>query len=205
MDKLAESEFGNGEKQSYLPEGCVDELINEVTIRENLKDFVTVSEQKPPDQKMLVEFVEQKAKKVFAITTLFCFEGNKLCRAMQQFQEHGFVDDDLPVFDARKNSPARIQNAFGDNGLWTQFKRFMFEKNKWAFLVPVLTDSQLIYKLDRECILPFKGVSSQNKEGTFGDVFEVEVHASHQKGEVFMVRVQSYSSRILSVKLSMLR
>jgi|SRR2546421_3013005 len=184
FNKFAKSKFGNEKEELYLPEGCINELVIEATIKETLKsslDSLSVSE-----QKLFVEFIEQKAKKVFATAILASLRDYELCQAMRKFRDYGFVDDLLPIPNYKSNSTARIPDAFSDKP-WTEWKFFQFYNHQWKFLVPVFMKDQLKYNFERDCILPFKSVGSQPKEGTFGDVFEVEIHESHQKGHVFMV------------------
>lgn len=179
--RIAESKFGDEKKDFYLPNGCVEELITQSTIRENLKYYADISE-----QTLLVDFIEQRAKKVFAITILLV-KDDELWQAMTRFQEHGFIDSLLPVSDIDGSDVRNIREAFSDGKLWNLWRKFEFEKKQWMFLAPVFTQHQLIYKFERDHILPFKSVSSKVKEGTFGDVFEVEIHESHQKGDIFKV------------------
>ncbi|KAL9616668.1 MAG: hypothetical protein Q9160_008491 [Pyrenula sp. 1 TL-2023] len=178
---LAESKFGNEKRENYLPEGCLEELITKATVRENLKYSADASE-----QRLLVDFIDRRAKKVFAIT-LLAVKNDELFQAMKQFQEHDFTDDALPVSDINNSHIAEIRQAFSDGKLWNMFRKRQFENKQWMFLAPVFTESQLIYKFKREHILPFKSLNSKIKESTFGDVFEVKIHESHQKGDIFIV------------------
>lgn len=178
FEKCAKSKYGSEKEEYYVPEDSIDELITEETIKEKLS--TSLLSLQPSEQKELVGFITKAAKKVFATTILVGFADSDFCLAMREFRRLGVTDEDLPILD-ESTHPALTSPP------WTLWKARQFRDNQWRFLVPVFVEGELVYMLERDHILPFRSVGSGPKEGTFGTVFEVEIHEAHQQSEAFMV------------------
>ncbi|KAK3303131.1 uncharacterized protein B0T15DRAFT_513341 [Chaetomium strumarium] len=190
-ERFVSSKYGNEREQVYVPEGQLDELITEATIVEQLPDDY-------PEKGELVTFILLRAKKTFAITLLTGLRGYELCQAITRFWLYGITDQNLPVRDLGSNP------AFA-NPPWSMWKLQQFGETQWGFLVPIFTANKLVYSLERERILPFVGVDSSIRDGSFGRVYQVKVHKAHQRNPAFMARgegtpiaVKEVSARSLS-------
>lgn len=178
-EKFAKSKYGSEKEECYLPDGYLDDLITPATISEQLSN--SLRSLKPPEPEQLVEFINKHAKKVFAITVLARLPDSELCLAMRRFRYYKVTNDTLPILDVAAHSAMK-------NPPWREWLQHLFYENQWRFLAPVFVEDELVYTLERDHILPFESKGSGPKEGTFGTVFEVEIHKDHQKSPAFMVR-----------------
>ncbi|KAK1714252.1 kinase-like domain-containing protein [Colletotrichum lupini] len=98
-DKLCQrfekSKFDEREP-SFLPEGCIEDLITEHAISRELFDLFE-DEAPPTPEKALIRFVHEKAKKVFAIVVCCGTSGTELLTTIKFFKTNGFKDSDLPI------------------------------------------------------------------------------------------------------------
>jgi hypothetical protein len=168
-------------KQPFLPDGELDKLITNDSVIQEL-DLADGAESE------LIEFICQPAKKVFANALISGLGGQNLRKAMSKFKRHGFCDKSLPVGpEFEKLSCVSIPP-------WSKMKIRYFRDNQWKFLAPVFPnpapDKDLKLVLEPEHILPFTYVDEQSREGTFGNVYQVTIHPSHQ--EVPMKKVSDY-------------
>jgi len=190
IDNLALSQFCDEGLKKYVPEGIVEMLVT----REAIEEEVQIC-RKTPDFEPLVSWIEREAKKVFAISVAAGLEGAFLFFAMHRFRELGISDGsgEIPIVDSN-NQQNGGHAAFQDSRIWNRTKSFNFCEWQWRFYVPVFTKDVFLYNLEHNRILPFKSVSSHCKEGTFGKVFEAEIHPAHHAENIFNVSLPSSSS-----------
>ncbi|KAK3392901.1 hypothetical protein B0H63DRAFT_516116 [Podospora didyma] len=108
---------------------------------------------------------------------------------MEHFYNHGagtITDEELPILKNSSEYGGDMMREFGT------FKASNFHHYQWKFLVPVfdeVEDDESVADKAHEShtILPFRGVNNDimPREGTFGTVFEVEVHEAHRKSSSF--------------------
>ena len=171
----AESKYGDEKKEDYLPEGSLDELLTEETIKEALSRREKL-ELTDHEEQQLVEHIARDLKKVFAISLLAdVAEGDQLCIAMYQFKDFSVTDSQLPITSG-------LSHMVFNPEVWGTLKAKSFCDKQWMLLVPVFTKKQLSYEIKRQSILPFQGVEGlHSKNGTFGKVYAVKIHHAHDK------------------------
>jgi hypothetical protein len=180
------SKFDPEDKQ-FLPEGYLKELVTLDTIIEELQEnhpgSQDVKREDPTIQK-LVEFILEKAKKVFATAVVSGLSGGRLGYSMFKFMEMEFTDKRLPI----SYNEMVTKN---ENLRWGSVEIFNFCREQWRFLVPVFSKKTFKVDLEPNHILPFIERVSFGKEGAFGQVFRVQVHPGHQMDQVLDVSLLS--------------
>ncbi|KAI8213173.1 Mitogen-activated protein kinase kinase kinase YODA [Colletotrichum sp. SAR 10_76] len=100
---LVESKFDS--KREFLPEGYIDEVISHSAIQHEL----FFGEKLDSDNKSLIDFIHDHAKKVFA--TAYCAlgsnAGSSLLDTMDYFRRLNFTDRALPINDIQKADKTR--------------------------------------------------------------------------------------------------
>ncbi|KAI0458012.1 hypothetical protein F5B21DRAFT_462574 [Xylaria acuta] len=173
--RLAKSKYCNGVAETYLPEGCLDDLITEATISQQLsQSHAFLQSLELEEERQFIKIIAQRAKKVFATAVLTKVGGDKVYKAINKFD---ITDDKLPIDDAHP-----FLSLLG------QWDSTQFWSHQWKFLVPVFVEDKLLYHLESQHILPFMDVGSQQKEGTFGVVSEVQIHEAHQRYPAFTIQ-----------------
>jgi len=183
INRYLKSKF-DPEDKMFLPEGCIKELVTLEAIGKELLDEKDQSEPK----KNVVDFIYDKAKKVFAISVISHLRGKDLRRAIQAFKRNNFTDESLPV------TKEYMTQHFGGSSTWSLLRIHTFCREQWSFLAPVFSQQNFKVNLEPDHILPFTVKSDLVKEGAFGQVFQVEIHPAHQKDSIFNVRQPSKSS-----------
>ncbi|KAF3798440.1 hypothetical protein GCG54_00013180 [Colletotrichum gloeosporioides] len=186
LERLERSKFDT--KQEFLPEGCLDKLINPQALKQELfyeKDILD------PKDESLLNFINKNAKKVFA--TAYCALGGSestLVATMAYFQSLEFSDKCLPIKDLRtdqtmRNAPAQLPFPFNQlrpriiSRTWAPMRVRNFYQHQWKFLAPIFTRDHFHHILPVDVVLPFVWVNNVVKGGRFSSVYEVEVHRSH--------------------------
>ncbi|KAM0550685.1 hypothetical protein ACHAPJ_008749 [Fusarium lateritium] len=187
--ELETSIFHNRGEREYLSEGDVDRLITYESVRKELKTCCsgTFCE----TDTFLIDFIMSRSKKVFALTCLV-LEGPKIYEAMKTFKDKSFDNNSLPIElsnnEAKTSSTGKPQRsrfvkshpkAFKKREIWNAARLSEFEKRQWEFLAPVFDEAEFIRDLDERLILPLKQISNEAKEGTFGDIYQVEINPKH--------------------------
>ncbi|KAI0809419.1 hypothetical protein GGR55DRAFT_679769 [Xylaria sp. FL0064] len=168
---------GIGERQ-FLPEGRLDRLITRVSVVSAI-GLLDNWEQVSPEDKKLVNFVVESAKKVFAITVTAGMgkNGSELRKVMHFSQVHGFGDASLPV----KPESWAPENPLVRDLRWRKVELQRFMNHQWTYLAPIFPKAVWDTDLEPDCILPFTSVDSIATAGAFGSVYQVTVHPSHQE------------------------
>jgi hypothetical protein len=175
------SRYGCEKEERYMPAGRLEELMTYDAVQEIISSGKTI-DFRPEAQKALIEFIIGKAKKLLAISILCGVSGDDLLRAMVAFLREGFEDKDLPVPDPPVHEVFEMHPWGKDQPNTTHFCI-----HQWKFQVPTFDGEQMVYRLEQKAILPFKGGLTSHKEGTFGKVFQVEIHESHLNRAKFKV------------------
>jgi hypothetical protein len=177
---LVESRF---EAKSFLPRSCISELITRATIFE-----VLVSETEIPNTTIIVEFVSQEARILFAIMALMRVD---LTLALTTAYKFGLNDNYLPIskefFDNIDDGgdPNRLRkhntplHAFHYEP-WDYLSRSEFFERQWMFLTPVFnTKSFENFSLHSRSIFPFIELDTHRRSSFFSDVYKVKIHPDH--------------------------
>jgi hypothetical protein len=169
---LVRSGFGDNE-ELFLPKGCIDSLVTKEAIKDELEDA----------DDNLVHFIVSRAKKVFAIALLCNVDGSKLLKAMESFKAHEFCDEDLPIKCPRAGFRdfEAAPPAFSTSAWRKDVAIFSFWKVQWQFLAPDFSTNAFRHTLSATAILPFTWRDNTVKEGTFGKVFQGQIHEGHQE------------------------
>ncbi|KAF5597857.1 serine threonine kinase [Fusarium pseudocircinatum] len=189
-DSYKTSQYYNGAEKEYLPRGVLKKLITRETV------YKEMNVEKTQRNELLVDFIVNSANKIFALTCSI-INGKNLYKAMKAFHAKGFDDESLPVERKKSINAEGYKSAVVDPRhdvfssdafkpkLWTSLRLSDFYNKQWRFLAPAFDDKKLIYELDERLILPFKLVKSEAKQGTFGEIFQVEIHREHLSDSLF--------------------
>lgn len=187
------SQFPIGNVQDFIPNDHVEKLITAASItqamladgrlQDDAPDHHTLDDQ----ERDLVDFVFTKAKRIFAICILCDIPQRRLKSAMESFKSQGIGDKHLPF------SSEDFIESHAPVKSWTRIQKWNLSRYQWRLLCPVFPKGFTKMSLSPEHILPFTYVSSQSKGGTFGEVYKVAIHRSHQEQPVRKVRFYSSS------------
>lgn len=176
------------QEKSFLPADQIDNIVTREAIREEFQAAPRFDPEalSPEDLEEIIDFVETKAKRVFAISCLSNLRGGELVWAMCSFSDSEFVDTDLPFKDGNfaKDPFCRDEK----DSPWADARIHNFKKEQWSLLAPVFSPEHFTIELEPEHILPFTRKESTMKQGGFGQVFQVDIHPAHQKDPVKNVR-----------------
>lgn len=192
------SHFPDGFAHWFVPQSRVIELLTPSRIYEEL-EFNLNSSSDIDDG--IVDYIYTSAKLLFCITLSARLCGNGLYEAMRTFHQGGLKDTDLPI--SGKKYPELLvpgkdfitltkHNSFKTKA-WINNLRACtdFTTGQWQYLAPVFTSSSETMDLEEHQIMPFTEVGSIRKQGTFGNVYQVTIHPSHQKNPLRKVRPRS--------------
>lgn len=181
--------------QDFLPQDSFQDLITPETIQRVIESSVGNEGISPK----LVEFVAQKARKLFAIVAITSTE---IIPAFESLRQYDFTDENLPISRDTVNDNCDINsidrkcshslsfNVF-HNLPWDRFTITSFYNEQWKFLAPVFAHDRRIQQLPPKCILPFiEAPQGQDRKSSFfSDVYQVKIHPSHQNVH-FPVRLE---------------
>ncbi|ROV87924.1 hypothetical protein VSDG_09444 [Cytospora chrysosperma] len=168
------AEFPPGWVQYYVPEGCLERLITKESIIREFTRNDKAGGEKHADTDLL-DYILRSARKLLAISLLTGVNGSELHKAMKMFKSSGIKDTKLPIKFTDPLEPPWSQQA----QLWTAIKRNDFGEKQWRFLVPIFREDEIKLEIESLHILPFTLATTETKQGTFGNVWEVEIHESH--------------------------
>jgi len=171
--------------QGFLPEGLLDDLITEESVRTVLAIRLR--------RKKLIPYVTLRAKKIFATWLATNVSGNpsRLRKIMAMFEKKGIRDEHLPL---EASHPIFLTPSQGDQ----------FCRNQWQFLAPVISTEKKNgiqnsnteeYNMPKSTMLPFTSKDTV-AEGAFGQVSKCEIHPNHFKdaGNLVSNEEQKFSS-----------
>lgn len=201
--QLCPSRFPSGTLHHFIPQSRVTELLTRDRIRKELKfqlkpwSAVDIA---------IVDYIYNSAKLLFCITLSARLCGNGLYEVMKTFYHGGLKDSDLPI--SGKKYPELLAEGsdvikLTEHNLfkmkpWIKNARACldFTTNQWQYLAPVFAASSVTMDLEEGHILPFTEVGSIRKQGTFGNVYQITIHKSHQ--EIPLVKVSAYTGYRMS-------
>jgi serine/threonine protein kinase len=186
--QLVESAFFGNKK--FLPESSISKLVTEAKVGALLQGALPG----------LVQFVCNRARRVFLTVLWSCDESLRLVSVIESFRQHELTDDVLPVEDITIKGRCKADaicpdsrqqegklkcthdaalNVFHNNP-WDPCKVERFLQNQWMFSSPVFKKTEFKQILDANSILPFIWVSSEPRDGHFSIVRYAELHVDHQ-------------------------
>ncbi|KAI8268068.1 hypothetical protein K4K58_006158 [Colletotrichum sp. SAR11_239] len=186
---FVESKF-DSRRREFLPEGYIDKVIS----RSAIQDELFFGKKLDSDNKSLIDFIHDHAKKVFA--TAYCAlgsnAGSSLLDTMDYFRRLNFTDGALPINDIQKADETRKAKTklpfpfdFSDDSrlqsVWRRMPVRSFYQHQWKFLAPVFSREKFHHTLHPDAILPFIWKGIVTKEGRFSKVHQVKIHKGHQK------------------------
>lgn len=178
-ERRVESRFGN-RLDRFLPQGQLNRLIT----RDSILDAVEIEEDEVEEgDELLVKFVLQEAKKLFAI--LVTTRHPKLQEAISLFQKHNFDDTKLPIkfwtgqmFNDAQHPFFEMQGV-RKKKVWDKSLIYDFQEKQWEFLAPVLSTEETYHCYGNHVIMPFVAQIASFAEGSFGVVSKYEIHEDH--------------------------
>lgn len=173
------STFPTGEMQrKFLPQGELERIVTRESVIRELE-----YQSQCQDDSVLVNFILEKAKKLFAISLMS--QVQDLNYTMELFRKHEISDKNLPAPTSETETSSSLEQCFK---LWDPIVQDDFiNTRQWMFLAPVFSvepaSASTLTPLDFEqgIIFPFieTGVPTM---GGFGVVYKVKVHRSHLCG-----------------------
>ncbi|KAH6652866.1 kinase-like domain-containing protein [Truncatella angustata] len=183
MEAFVESAIDH---QDFLPQGSFQSLVTP----ERVKDVFDFSAGKNGISPKLVNFVVQKARRLFAILAM---TGTEILPALESLRQYNFTDEDLPISRDTINDNCDITNtdrkcshlppfSVFHKPPWDRLTLLRFYNEQWKFLAPVFPNDCRNQQLSIKCILPFikAPLGGERKSSFFSDVYQVKIHPSHQ-------------------------
>lgn len=169
-DKIYEAMVENSlDRRRYLPAGSLKATIT--------KSVVSHCLMAPSPQ--LIDYVIQKARKLFAIAVSIGQGAKKLQYTVEIICSSELEDKDLPI---------SIPDVMQKFPKWRRYYAHAFCEFQWALLAPVFTDHAFEYTVEPNCILPFIGTEmSPGASGGSSSVSKVILDRSHHNG-IFKVQ-----------------
>lgn len=178
LEASCQSQF-DSPTQLFLPEGCLRGLVTQDAVCREIPKL------RAAQKKALLEFILDKAPKVFAIAVCCRIQKDDLYMVMKKYHKNNFCDTSLPLDKALQEYYPACK-AFA-SPFWDPFMINEFFSKQWMFLSPVFKRSDFVYDIPPSCILPFVWKGSVVKEGYSSQVLEVEIHQSHQEEPKYTV------------------
>jgi hypothetical protein len=193
FDNVATSNFDYAPRP-FWPEGTINDLIKRDVVRRELDK----ANESYGDE--LVDFILNRAKKLFAITTTVDSRPCWLLKVMKFFQSHDFGDSSLSA-EIANNGGSTINStslnkrlATLDPKLWRPAMRSKFCEAQWKALAPVFSTAKSNYDFGLNTILPFTEINRNIKSGAFSRVYKVSIHRDHFKDVDCLVSAFACSS-----------
>lgn len=171
LGRLEKSSFDKGKE--FWPDGCIENILTRNTLAGELAEQCN---QIPPSG--LVDFIDSKCRRTFAIVLCCNLTGRKLLRAMSYFERLDFKDSDLPIVGDE------FQRIFFSTGKyrdpWNGLAVRNFDFYQWKSIAPVFNYRIRELQLESGDVFPFTWSSLRGSPGTFGEVHEVTIHPAHR-------------------------
>lgn len=188
-NRYAISHFPSGQliPRQYMPEGRLSGLLNKESLTKEFSRSKSWRFGTKVVKPILLKFIVESAPKVLAISLMIGgIDGGELYKQMKKFSHIKFDDSKLPVASLDEGVFPWSELS---TDTWTHNKREKFLNEQWKFLPFVFPSHLVEFEINMDTRLPFRIVGEGNKEGTFSNVWEVEIHEAHQKKPVHMVRL----------------
>lgn len=182
FDFLVEIVFLHGSGY-YWPTDVVRRLVTTESVRRELNN----ANQEYSNE--LVEFIVDRAPKLFGILVVAHNEAEMLLQQMRFFRKNGYSDDCLSVEIG--DSPDNLRSPRSllekeelqklDHQLWGSFYSQKVVDEQWRFLVPKLSTSRENYNFQARTILPFNKVRTDEGDlgGAFSKVYKVTIQPGY--------------------------
>lgn len=185
---LTENPSRPTEVLKFLPNKCLDRLITKPAVLGELGTF--------GESKAVCDFIfKYGAKTIFAIVLRLELHPNTLGEVMLDFRNCLFVDTCLPIHVGKKKD-----YPFQNRNPWTEPKITDFMQHQHHFLAPSFSDQPQKLELSFRSILPFIRVIGGTKEGWFGEVYQLVVHADHDDRFVSHTMEYFFCSQSCSIR-----
>lgn len=192
LDQISESMVTSSFCQrQFLPHGSFCQILSRQRIDVALPGA-------PPE---LVDFIEVKARKVFATVTWATRKsGENLVKVMRPFLHR--LDDEMLYHEVKpqckyvsghKCSHSTAFNLLHESS-WSRVSVQAFYNDRWCFHAPVFLTTHLQHTLTSMTILPFQPNDeecSERPNGGFGMVSKATIHREHQKLTTVCVQYHS--------------
>ncbi|KAM3084780.1 hypothetical protein ACMFMG_003234 [Clarireedia jacksonii] len=163
------------DERDYLPYSFFMEIVSDSTIRSL------------PYSTSLKEWILRDARRVFAILVLLDNVDEEVICALR---DSNFNDKHLPIRIDKNKAPCpvalldpsgndKVLGGFRNQKCWGYRLIHKFEMQQWFFLAPVFELSKE-YDLFTRTPLPFLWKSAPLGKGSFGVVYQAQIHAAHQ-------------------------
>jgi hypothetical protein len=210
-DRFKKTNGGSGE--DFLPYDQFDKLVTRDVVESALKNAEV------PDSGDLVEFVINKARRLFLILVMMTSRKDEKLSLLKGLQSHGISDDDLPIGFIKQNNKKYYgysiekhhdEKHFEVFDEWERNERNLFNSNQWQFTSPRFDSTKFRHHFNTKRILPFMKVAARpHSSGFFGELSRIEVHPAHflPKLDVvctlllFLTQVELRESRILGQEM----
>lgn len=177
--------------ESFLPDGEIDGLVSMEAIQKRLlldkigaaalAGLGASAVALDAEENELVNWIHQKANKVFAIVVLVELQivFSETLKSMKYFRAHGFNNSSLPIKNPvpssyeQWNCPEKF-----DSQIWHQARLSHFYRTQWWFLAPVFSTGYR-YNLEPDHTLPFVKKDQLTREGAFSFVHKITIHDAH--------------------------
>ncbi|KIX10701.1 uncharacterized protein Z518_01785 [Rhinocladiella mackenziei CBS 650.93] len=193
------------DEKPFVSESCLDAHLNTENIKAEMRaEQLNIN----PD---LVEFIYQKAKKLFAILVY-----SRMTKAIKGFHEHQLTDDYLPLhyekdgevyelYSLSENLPpddssGNALNVFGignsdDTWKWDDSRIHDFCTNQWQFVVPVFVKTRHRYIFHEKSILPFEFIG-ERKHGGFSSVYPAHISNSTVDSQCLDLDIKAHLEQV---------
>lgn len=191
MQREATSCFDGG-GHIFTPEGTLDELLTPDVIKKELMRCARDPQKAERDINVLVTYIEQKAKKLFAIVVRqIKFDKphylNKTMHLFKHGPNGGLSDRNFPLprpADGEKHILTLFNPPPGKGKMiWTERNIGEFCRYQWAVQVSVFrvaTKTSFSLDIPRGPCLPFiEKDESTRQSGGFGEVVKCRIHRKH--------------------------
>jgi hypothetical protein len=141
----------------FAPEGILEELITEETIR----SYLCIAE---PKEQELIDFVRFRARKVFATMVYVWYTADTSVKALKWLNSRRRDDTHFPIVRQSDWKKPWFQGEF-------------YEAH-WKFFAPIFS-TDYYNDLEETHILPFISETTNGGEGSFGVVTRYTIHKHH--------------------------
>lgn len=170
-DDLVNAEVRNYQNNTFIPENLFKSLLTDERICGHFDSTTSLQAIEEPKKQASLQAVLKDGRRTFAVLVLISCE-SVILEFMERdpMREGWTIDSDLPYSD---DSLASIFPP-----IMARFAK-KFQREQWKLLVPVFREDTLHRFFSQQTIFPFK-YDGYHESGGFGDVFLVELLASHQ-------------------------
>lgn len=170
-DDLVEAEIRNCQNNTFVPENMFRELLTDERIQEHFESTDSLRAIEEPKKQACLRGVVSGGKRTFAILVMIACE-----IAILEFMERDPLREDWTI-DSNLPYDHESLVAIFHPAMARYAKKFQHEQ--WKLLVPVFKGDVLHRFFPPQTILPFQ-YDAYYGSGGFGDIFRVELLASHQ-------------------------